>query len=202
LNVNHLNVTLTGYAEVGTATISAKTNSTLYSGNEVGVTYYTSGSVSMVADKYVIAGVTSNNVATFTFNFKGSAVTATYTALSTLPSILTLSSSGTLTYTVGSATDFVGGAYAIQGSYLSGGNTYISRVVIYAQPNIQTGTLTFSKPNIKIGNLNSGTTTMRVDGNVVSGSTVSYTCDYNGVAITGTANDEGLSFNTTTGVLS
>jgi hypothetical protein len=201
LNINHLNVTLNGYADRGEATITPKTNSELYNGNGVGATYFTSGSVSMTADKYVIAGVTSNNTATFTFNFRGAAASGVvYTATSLPSGILTLSSN-VLTYNTASATDFLGGAYAIQGSYTFESNTYISRVVVFAQPNIQTGTLTISKPNVRIGNLNSGTTTMKVNGTAVSGSNLTYACDYNGTAIT-TANAEGISFNTTTGVLS
>jgi hypothetical protein len=68
LNINHLDVAITSYAQEneGSAVVSVKSGSNLYDGSNAAVTYYTSGSVSMTLDKYLIK---PGDTATASFKF-------------------------------------------------------------------------------------------------------------------------------------
>jgi hypothetical protein len=195
LNINHLDIAFEdGYKTQGTAIITAKPNSTLYSdANALTATYYTSASVTMTANTYVISSGTS---ATVTFSYRGtnnpSGVTYSSTAL---PSGIITLSGGVLSYAGGNVGDFNGGAYEITGSYTTGGNTYIAKCVIFAQPNTQTGTLSINTPNININSLSTVSSTMTVNGVTVSGSSLSYSISPS------LPTGHGLAFSTTTGVL-
>jgi hypothetical protein len=195
LNINHLNVTFEdGYKTQGTATITAKPNSALYSdANALTATYYTSASVSMTSNTYVISSGTS---ATMTFNYRGtnnpSGVQFSSTALP--DGILSLNG-GVLSYAAGNANYFTGGAYEITGSYTTSTDTYISKCVIFAQPNTQTGVLTIGAPNININTTSTASSVMTVNGTTVSGSNLSYTISPALPA------GQGLSFAMSTGIL-
>jgi hypothetical protein len=163
LNINQLDVTWNeAYGREGSAVVSAKQNSPLYIGNPIGVTYNTSGAVVMTLDKNVIK---QGETTTPTFKYKGnvaSGVTYSCSAPSTNFSFDT--TTGALIYSPGSSPDFTGAAYSINASYVTGGNTYVASQIVFAQPNLQNGTLTLGNYNIKLGALNSGTATMKVNG--------------------------------------
>jgi hypothetical protein len=72
LNINHLDAAITSYAKEneGTAVVSIKSGSNLYEGSNAAVTYYTSGSVVMTMDKYLIK---PGDTATASFKFHNAA---------------------------------------------------------------------------------------------------------------------------------
>jgi hypothetical protein len=197
-----LDVSFTGgFGNEGTAIVSPKTNSTLYSGNDVATTYYTSGSISMTLSKYVIkAGETS--VATFAYRgaTPGSNLTYTCPSIATAPAGIFSFTGSTLTYSTG-ANDFTGGSYEIIGTYiLDSTHTYVARSVVFAQPNILTGNLSLSTPNLSPGKLTTTGYAYSENGGSAITTNMSFTCIGN-AAVTGTKNNEGLTFNTGTGIL-
>jgi hypothetical protein len=122
----------------------------------------------MTLDKNV---VTQNQTATPTFKYHGNTITGTgltYSCSAPSANFSFSTTTGVLTYTNGNTTDFLGGAYSINASYTTGGNTYTASQIVFAQPNIQYGTLKLSAPNINLTNLNSGTTEFKVNGTTVT----------------------------------
>jgi hypothetical protein len=116
----------------------------------------------MTLDKNVVK---QGETATPTFKYKGAIVSGvTYSCSAPSANFGFATETGILTYMSGSSPDFTGGAYSISASYTTGGNTYVASQIVFAQPNIQNGTLTLGNYNIKLGTLNSGTATMKVNG--------------------------------------
>jgi hypothetical protein len=117
----------------------------------------------MELDKNVIA---QGQTATPTFKYHGTTITAgiTYSCSAPSANFSFVAGTGVLTYTTGNTADFFGGAYSISASYTTGVNTYTASQIVFAQNNLQTGTLTCTNYNIKTGALNSGTATMKVNG--------------------------------------
>jgi hypothetical protein len=197
LNINQLNVSWNeAYGQNGNAMVSVKDGSPLYSGNGIGVTYNTSGSISMALDKNVIK---QGESATPTFKYHGDIATGTNLSYTCLASTLTTNfnfstATGILTYINGNTPDFNGGAYVITASYTLAGNTYTASQIIFAQSNISKGELSISAPNINMGNKNTGTNTYVENGTTIS-TNLAYTIAPAVVA------GQGLTFDTATGKL-
>jgi hypothetical protein len=193
LNINHLNISLNDlYGQEGNASISVKAGSTLYVGDPIGVTYDTSGSISMTLNTNVIK---IGDTTTPTFKYHGNVVTGTslsYTCSAPSANFSFSATTGVLTYTNGNTADFFGGAYSINATYTSDGNTYTASQIVFAQPNIQEATVTISAPNINTSNKNSGTTTFKVNGTQIT-SNLTYACTIPA--------GQGLTFDTGTGKL-
>jgi hypothetical protein len=120
----------------------------------------------MTLDKNVIK---QGETTTPTFKYHGGTVTGvTYSCSAPTANFSFVTTSGVLTYTSGNTTDFSGGAYVISASYDDGGNTYTASQLVFAQSNIQTGTLTLASPNISSSNLSSGTPTFTINGTTVT----------------------------------
>jgi hypothetical protein len=146
----------------------------------------------MTLDKNVIA---QGQTVAPTFKYHGGTVTGvTYSCSAPSANFAFSTTTGVLTYTSGNTADFFGGAYNITASYETDGNAYIASQIVFAQSNIQTATVTISAPNINASNKNSGTTTFKVNGTIVT-TNLAYAISPS------LPSGQGLSFNTTTGVL-
>jgi hypothetical protein len=117
-------------------------------------------------------------------------VNYTITDQSNLPSGFDFSTS-TGRLTVAANTQFKGGNYVITGTK----NNVSASVEIFVQSYTRQAVLTVSKPNINSSNKTSGTSTMTVDGTVVTGTGLSYTTSP--VLPTG----QGLTLNASSGVI-
>jgi hypothetical protein len=197
LNINHLEVTNVvqyGNDQINTADIVAKNGSELYAGLAA-VTYYTSGAAIVTYAKTTLAPGDVNILPTFTF--AGATQTATYTCTTVAAPITFTSSTGAFAYATG--VNFNGGLYQVKASYTSGGLNFIAYANIFAQPNILIGNLTINKQNINPGNLNSGGYTYTENGTAFT-SGITFTC-FGNAAVTATKDADGMTFNTTSGVL-
>jgi hypothetical protein len=152
----------------------------------------------MTLNKYVIkSGETS--VATFTYRGATPGTGLTYECLGLPTGILSFTGS-TLTY-VTAPGDFTGGSYEITGTYiLDSTHTYVARAIVFAQPNILTGSLSLTSPNLSPGKLTTTGYAYSENGGSAITTNMSFTCVGN-AAVTGTKNNEGLTFNTSTGIL-
>jgi hypothetical protein len=196
LNINHLeviNIVHHGDNEINTADVVAKNGSELYVGLAA-VTYYTSGAAVVTYDKTTLVPGDANILPTFTF--AGVTQTATYTCTNVVAPITF--STGTGAFAYGNSVDFNGGLYQVKASYSSGGMNFVAYTFMFAQANIAIGKLTIANPTINMTTKNSGTATYTVNGAAPSGGTVAYSIS---PTVSTSANNEGLSFNTSTGVL-
>jgi hypothetical protein len=196
LNINELEVTNIvhkGSNEMNTADIVVKHGSALYLGN-ASVVYYTSGAAIVTYAKTTLVPGDANVLPTFTF--AGVTQTATYTCANVVQPITFNSVNGAFGYD--NSVDFDGGLYRIKASYSYGGFNFVAYTNIFAQSNIAIGRLTVTNPTINMTTKNSGAATYTVNGSAPSGGAATYSIS---PTVTSTKNNEGLTFNTGTGIL-